>query len=244
MPDDEVLDLMARSGIGFVGTVRSVATGPEAAAAERTVVVRVDELIHAPEALTGLAGSDVVVRLDPGLPAVHPGDQWTFFADVEAFAGDISVREVGRLPAEAVRPQLLAATQERDTPRERFGRLLRARSLREHAGEVAAVVVARVVGLEKAGPERFAEHDPDWWRASLDVRHVEAGEVAPGPMSVLYANSLDVRWRRSPKPKAGQEGLWLLHATAGAEHDLAPYVLVDPEDYQPAENLSQLRADG
>ena len=52
-------------------------------------------------------------------------------------------------------------------------------------------------------------------------------------------NSTDVRWYTAPKPRAGETAIWLLHATDGAERDLAPWLVVHPEDRQPqhAENL-------
>jgi len=60
-------------------------------------------------------------------------------------------------------------------------------------------------------------------------------------VSVLYANSLDVRWRASPKPKAAQEGIWLLHATVTPLTELAAFEIVHPEDLQPLERLESLR---
>ena len=87
----------------------------------------------------------------------------------------------------------------------------------------------------------YSEHDPDWWQATLEVQHVERGTVEPGPMSVLYANSLDVQWRAAPKPKASQEGLWILHATAGQLAEVARFQIVHPEDYQPVQSLDALR---
>src|SRR5262249_37182142 len=49
----------------FKGTVRKLraSTEPEVKASARTAVVRVDEVIHAPEALADVAGHDVTVEL-------------------------------------------------------------------------------------------------------------------------------------------------------------------------------------
>ena len=104
-------------------------------------------------------------------------------------------------------------------------------------------MVGRVVGLEDVLEPVISEHDPDWWRATIDVSHVEKGDVQTGPLPVLYANSLDVQWRLSPKPKASQEGLWILHATEGDQREAAPFGIPHPEDYQPVQSLDDLRGE-
>jgi hypothetical protein len=76
------------------------------------------------------------------------------------------------------------------------------------------------------------------------VFHVERGPVAEGALSVLYANSLDVRWRACPKPKASQDGLWILHDTEGPLHELGPFWLPHPEDYAPVQGLDRLQDGG
>jgi hypothetical protein len=65
--------------------------------------------------------------------------------------------------------------------------------------------------------------------------------VQDGPLDVLYANSLDVRWRRWPKPKAGQGGMWILHRSAPEHAGLAAFTLMHPEDLQPSLQLDLLR---
>jgi hypothetical protein len=113
--------------------------------------------------------------------------------------------------------------------------------LRDHAGSAEAAVVGRVLKLESVVRPSVSEHDPDWWRATIDVYHVERGNVQVGPLDVLYPNSLDVRWRQVPKPKASQGGLWVLHATQGELSTIAPFQLVHPDDFQPVQALDELR---
>jgi hypothetical protein len=115
--------------------------------------------------------------------------------------------------------------------------------LREHANEADAVIVGRIVGLEKAGRPSLSEHDPDWWRATIEVEHTEKGDVGER-VQVLYPSSGDVRWARAPKLHSGQHGLWILHATEGDDAALAPYRLLDAEDAQPADEVDRLRSGG
>jgi hypothetical protein len=246
MPNGEVLDLMSRAGISFIGTVQRLgeATLTDVPTDDRTAVVRVDQVLHTPQALTRLAGSEITVQLAPGTEILQPGERAAFFTNAVAVGDSLAVTEVARLPVEAVEPDVSEALTTNLSPQAHFGRQLEAQRLGSHAAEADAVVVARVRGLQKVGPSQFREHDPDRWRATLDVSDVERGDLSVGEVDVLYYNSLDVMYRSCPKPRAGQEGLWLLHATEGEERDLAPYVIPHPEDYQPAENLTVLRTGG
>jgi hypothetical protein len=241
--DSHFLDLLGQAGISFTGTVRrtTAATVADVPVDGRTVVVYVDQLVNAPDPLTGLAGTEITVQLAPDAELLHPGDQATFFTNVTAVGQSIVVAEVGRLPVSAVEPSITAALRAGQAPHASFAQMVEQERLRSHAMGADAVIVGRVVRLEKAGAERFFEHDPDWWRATLAVLHVERGEVPPGEVNVLYANSLDVRWYKCPKPKAGQEGMWLLHATVSPLRELAVYAILHPEDYQPAINLNLIR---
>jgi hypothetical protein len=65
----------------FKGTVRKLraSTEPEVKASPRTAVVRVDEVIHAPEVLADMAGHDVTVELG-GRDKLAAGQQAMFFA--------------------------------------------------------------------------------------------------------------------------------------------------------------------
>jgi hypothetical protein len=67
--------------------------------------------------------------------------------------------------------------------------------------------------------------------------------VQPGELEVVYPNSLDVRWAAVPKPKASQEGMWVLHATEQLR-EAAPSQILHPDDYQPVQQLDAIRATG
>lgn len=244
MPDDDIVGLMRTSGFSFIATVQRLgaATMADVPVNERTAVVRVDHVLHTPAAFTQLAGSSVTVQLDPDSPVPAVGEQVALFANATAFGESVAVDEVGRVPIESLLPEFgTRAAMEGELPMADFAAQVEAANLQAHADTADAIVVARVMGLAKAGPLRMAEHDPDWWLATFDVDHVEKGDVEPGTLQVLYANSLDVQWRSCPKPKASQEGLWLLHATEPELQGMAPFRLVDPEDFQPVQHVESLR---
>ncbi|MFE6051586.1 hypothetical protein ACFQ6N_12550 [Kitasatospora sp. NPDC056446] len=245
---DDLTALVRQAPLSFLGTVTrvggtSLAAVPVEDRNERTAVVRVDQVLHAPEAFRQLAGGEVTVQLAPDAALMGVGERAAFFTRGMVYGEGLGVTEVGRLPAESVQSHVsLAATTADELPFTSVQREIRAQDLAAHAGTADAVVVGTVVGLEQVdGTDRYSEHAPDWWRARIGVTRVERGPVADSTVAVLYPNSRDAHFYRVPKPVAGQEGLWLLHATGDDLRGLAPYELIHPEDYQPVHKLAVLR---
>jgi hypothetical protein len=246
MPDD-IVQLLRRAPFGFVGTVEHLgaATMRDVPIDDRTAVVLVDHVLHAPDAFANLQGQRITVRLDPDKAPPQEGESVVFFTQSLAFGDSVAVSEVERRPLEDVETNLTEAAE--------FGPGAALASLRnevalaevrDHLTTADAVVVGRVLRLESTRRSTFSEHDPDWWIAFIDVHHVEQGDVATGELPVAYPNSLDVRWRFAPKPRASQEGIWILHTTTGGLRDFAAFRIIHPEDYQPVERLEALRARG
>lgn len=243
----ELEHALEESAFVFVGTVEQVgaAMTTDVTSDERTAVVAVDTVLHAPSAFAQLAGARVTLQPDPQLDPLQPGEQWTFFANGLAFGESIALAEVARHPVAAVEPHLAqAAAEGHDEPFRVLRQQLADTRLRQHAEEADAIVLGRVIGLERAVLPSADEHDPHWWRATIDVRHVERGDVQVGPLAVLYPNSRDLRWYAAPKPNPGTDAAWILHATAGDLAELAPYQLLHKEDEQPLQGLDTLRAGG
>jgi hypothetical protein len=254
MPDGSIKDLLATSGLAFTGTVE--ARGVTAAAGlpvdDHTVVVQVEEVLHAPAELIIPAGSQVTVQLSADLPALDPGERATFFANGLAYGDQLAVIEIGRLSAEegGARTARLEGQMAPVSAVQAAVAELAQDEVADHAREADAVVRGRVSGLAEArldGPPH--EHDPDWWIATLQVDLVERGDItgageAPETVAVLYANSIDVQWREAPKPKAGQAGLWLLHRTPEERAELAAFEITHPIDLQPSIQLDLLRERG
>jgi hypothetical protein len=209
---------------------------------DRTVVVRVEEVLHAPDPFARLAGSTVTLRLAPDAPLLRAGDASSFFANGVAFGESLALQEVGRVATDDVRrAQTAEADPGDDLPLASLQRALVTAQLRAHATSADAVLLGRVVALRRVAGPPLREHDPDWWIATLEVAHVERGDGVEGRLDVLYPNSLDVRWQDVPKPQAGQDGLWILHAADGDLSALAPFRILHPEDLQEPQRLEALR---
>jgi len=244
MTQPAIVDLLRRSTLSFTGTVQRLgaATVGDLPVDEHTAVVQVDQVLHAPPNLSRLAGMTVTVQLDPAAGVPAAGDRMALFTNPSVVGESLAVDEVGRIPIGEVDSVVAAnAPGPGGAPLEALQHVAADEELRAHAQLADAIVVGRVVRLDKAGATGFSEHDPDWWKATLDVAHVERGQIGGDQVEVLYANSIDVRWRRSPKPRASQEGLWLLHAAQDNLVALAPFQITDPEDYQPVTRLDALR---
>jgi hypothetical protein len=248
MADDTIKKLLAQAPFSFIGTVEQLgaATMTNLPIDARTAVVHVDHILHAPDAFAQFEGHRVTVQLAASTAPPAVGHAMAFFTQGLAFGESVALTEVGRLPVEEVEPQATRALQagRRAGAFAEIENELAQDRVREHAASSDAVVVGRVVKTEKAAAGSGSEHDPDWWRATIDVQHVERGTVGTGPIEVLYANSMDVRWHGSPKPKASQEGVWILHSTQGPLAAVAPFQLVHPDDYQPVEKLESIRRAG
>jgi len=249
MADEKTIKkLLQEAAFSFVGTVEHLgaSTMTGLAVDDRTAVVRVDHVLHAPSAFAQLDGHRVTVQLLRNMDPPAVGQAAAFFAQGLAFGESVAVSEVGRLPVEEVEPFATAALQAgaRAGAFNDIRKGMEQDRLRAHAAESDAIVVGRIVKVEKAVASTGSEHDPDWWRATIDVHHVERGSVPTGEVQVLYANSMDVRWCKVPKPRASQEGVWMLHATQGNLRSAAPYQLVHTEDFQPVEELESLRQGG
>ncbi|MET8546288.1 hypothetical protein ABZW03_37535 [Kitasatospora sp. NPDC004799] len=244
---EELADLVRRAPLSFVGSVTrvggtSLAAVPVEARDERTVVVRVDEVLHAPEAFRQLAGSEVTVQLAADAAPMAVGDAAAFFTQGLVYGDALGVSEVGRLPVGAVLRHIsMAAATADELPFTSVQRAIHDEDLVAHAAEADAVVVGTVVGLEDLGLTDFSEHAPHWWRASIEVSIVERGAIEPGPSAFLYPSSTDIRWRQVPNPNAGQESLWLLHRTAGDLAERAAFRILHRDDCQPVQKLAVLR---
>jgi hypothetical protein len=253
MADPTLKELLAGSSLSFTGTVRAVGETPVAGleADEHTAVVQVEEELHVPDAVDIDPGTTVTVQLSPDRPPLAVGDRATFFANPLVYGDTLAVGEVGRTDPGAHPP---AGARFADAEDEGEASAVDAaldelaqEKVLEHALQADAVVRGRVIALNAVDPhELLHEHSPQWWIATLDVDFVQRGEVEGvgeegGRVNFLYANSLDIRWRKWPKPKAGQGGMWILHRTDAQHAELAPFTLRHREDLQPSLQLELLR---
>jgi hypothetical protein len=223
----------------FVGTVKKVnaATMSIVPATDRTVVVRVDEVLYAPKTMADLTGREVTVQLIEA-NSVKIDQRLAFFTNGGLFGSGIALAEVGHLEAgkdtKVLRQQIEESLQKKDDE-----------DLQKRIRDAELIVVGRVTYTRPAKLTQYqprTEHDPEWHEAEIQVESVEKGQLAARTVMVLFANSLDSMWYRSPKFKKGQEGIWILHMNAvkwpGVENR---YMAIDPLDFQSKDQLGRIR---
>jgi hypothetical protein len=255
MTDPTIKQLVASSSLAFTGTAQARGIAAEAGlpADDHTTVVQVEQVLHAPAGFAVPTGSTVTVQTSADLPYLEPGQRATFFANGLAYGDQLTVAEVGRLPADAgtARTESLAGVIAPVSAVHAALAELAQDNVAEHAAQADAVVrgyVSALAEVAHAGP--FSENDAHWWSARLQVDLVARGDVGrqpdggPVPVTVLYANSQDQLWYRWLKPKAGQAGLWLLHRTPEERAELAPFEVRHSMDLQESRQLDLLRERG
>jgi hypothetical protein len=250
MAKAQLENLVRQSRFIFKGTVEKLGavTMSAAPASEQTVVVKVDEIIHAPQIFKDLTGNDITVQLaEPG--TLKERQQAVFFTNPWLYGESVAVQEVGR---QDVSRRGGAAESERF--RRKVSEFIERQpddELREHLAAVDAVVVGIVYNtkpLASSGSQPTPEHDAEWWEASVSVESVEKGDISRTSVAVAFANSMDVAWFEAPKLRVGQEGIWLLHLrqkVADLEVPGLPltsaYVVIHPLDAHHKDAVDRLR---
>jgi hypothetical protein len=224
----------------FRGTVvqRGAATLDQVPLTRDTLVVRVDEIIEAPDVLRGFEHQDVTVQLTGGLRA-SVNESYVFYTNGWIYGAGLAVQAVGLTPATDV--EVSKGRRAVDVSPER--------SIQQRADRAELVVTGRVTEVREPVRPRapITEHDPQWQQAVIAV---ESMPQAPGkarkPRQVVirFAASRDVRWAEAPKFSVGVAGVWMLgdkadkereklRAAAGAQRN--EFVVVDPADFYPAD---------
>jgi len=211
------------------------ATIPIIDPSETTAVARIDKVLRAPAVLGDLSGAQVTVEL---ADAAREGERFVVFADGAMYGETIAVREIGRVDPEMSDDLAERLDRERDERPERH--------LRERARAADVVVRGTVRELRPVARGKdwtpTSEHDPEWWIAVIAVRDVGKGRVSKQKrIDAVYANSSDVQWFDSPKPRPGQDGVFLLHRVRRKDTPRGALVLMDPADLQPGEHFEDVR---
>jgi hypothetical protein len=236
MNSDQLHALVGRAGFIFRGrVVKHLASGAAAGVEGPAVTVAVDEVLRSTPVLKGLAGRDVTIF---GEDAAHmrEGARYIFLADCVVLGDHATLRDLGHLEASP------------DAARD-IGEAIRIedeRPLRERVAGAELIVTGRVASsrqLERDAARR-SEHDPDWWVARLAIRSVAKGKAGKEKETdVLFANSDDLGWYKSPKLHKGAEGIFLLrlpdpkHVPEAARK---MYAATDPLDHLPVERMPEI----
>jgi hypothetical protein len=217
----------------FKGTVLKLkaATMDVVPVTDNTAIVRVDEILEAPDAMTDFAGREITVEIGGG-KRPKKGERVVFYANGWIFGEGLAVRSLDHRPALAgleavgVTPGNPVENLANKKARIRFEQSQavvtgRVTSVRLPPSEAAAFMASTpiLVGAESVAdaapvePEfkPVSEHDPIIHEAVVEVDAVHKGQTSSNEVTIRFPNSTDVQWYKAPKFRPGQQGFFMLH---------------------------------
>jgi hypothetical protein len=226
MPDPA--NLAAKASFVFRGTVQQLnaSTLPEVGDKSQTAIVRVDQTIQSPQALSHYTGRNITVQL---ASPVAVGEQTVFFTNAWLFGNaGVAVRSLGQV---AAGPETLALHPAGSDPVTNLENR-DARAQFDAAEMVVTGTVTSVRTVPEAQPDRAPrEHDADWREATIEVGQAHKGGVGEKEVQVRFPASHDRVWHKVPKLKAGDKGQFVLHKPSGEGAEF--YTLIRAEDFEP-----------
>jgi len=178
-----------------------------------SAVVRVDEVIAAPEAVGDLTGREVTVHLsEPG--GLARSSPHLFMATSLQFGDEIAVAEIGRVPHRRQLEQELrrAVLEEKSRHLDE--------ALAERLRLAATVIYGIVRRIEPVAPgavgpaEAVGEAVPGFRAAVLKVWRTIKGRTDEEP-HVFFPFPRTQKWSEVPLFVEGEEGVWILQAARG-----------------------------
>ena len=260
-------ELARQARFVFNGTVKKLkaATLPDIKKAdkERTVVVRVDQILQAPPIFSNRTGQDVTVQLKKG-EKVSVGQQAEFYTNSWLIGNEgVAVVSLGHRPVKKAGAMAFSAAPVDPAKN------LAARDLQTHVDDADMVCTGTVKSVRvpeeesdtmtlAAGPSvrpPLSEHDPQWQEAVVEIDNVHKGAHDKKNVVLRFPSSTDRMWVNAPKFRPGQSGYFVLHKTpmgqdkhgkvmamaAGSEGVQDEYyTALHKEDFQPLEHHGPL----
>jgi hypothetical protein len=203
---------------------------------QQTIAVEIEEVLLSTDVLRGFRGKIATVLREQAASVEGEGS-FIFFTNCLVLSDRLVVREVGQ-----IRTSLEADRAVADAIKEAAER-----PLQERVAAAELIVEGHVTASAAADPNAVqkSEHDPNWWIAQVSVESVLKGSGKPAKaVEVLFANSKDIAWYKSPKLHQGVRGIFLLHAVK--ETDRPPrikrliYKAIDPLDFQTTDRRPEI----
>jgi len=173
----------------------------------QSVLVRVVEVLYV-KATTAVRPGDLVIVQMPERVLPSAQKRAVFYTNGWIYGQHLTVREVGHVVQEASREELKQEIAQAKVEAEDD-------QIRERLADAEVVLAGAVKSVRPFEEARkvspVSEHDADWWLAEITVKRFLAGKAGNKTVLVAYPNSHDVMWADSPKFKAGEEGVWILH---------------------------------
>ena len=209
----QMTDFASRSAIVVLGTIEKVGASEEplVAPTNATVVIKVDQMFSGKELAGDQTGRTATVILSKPSD-IKVGTKALFFGNPRFIGKTITISDVGELPVPRAETQSLQQTLEpslqarRDAP-------IRARldnAQMVFRGKVESVHPLEVESKDRR-PTAQDEHDPEWQVAMVRVTSAVRGSQNATVIPVVFPASGDIMWFNSPKPKPGDDAVFIGH---------------------------------
>ncbi|MBZ5618070.1 MAG: hypothetical protein LAQ69_04940 [Acidobacteriia bacterium] len=238
MSNEQLLGLVEEAGFIFRGRVVRRGTPEQHSvpgAEDQTATVAVAEILRSTDVMRGLAGMEVIV-VGEHAAGMKEGSSHIFLTTCLVLGDHAVLRDLAHFEAsgDAVRDIAEAV------------RIAEERPLHQRVAGAELIVTGKVSASRPLAPPsiRRSEHDPDWWIASVAVRSVVKGAKVGKEIDVVFANSEDIAWYKSPKLHEGAGGIFILRKADPKEvpekGERTTYQATDPLDFLPAERLPEV----
>jgi len=241
--DQELNRWVDDSTLIFKGTIVSLSGNVGSInSSDKPMTVKVENVQRGNDAVSrnlgSLVGKQMTVIIDPlfkGGPQRKPGVSAVFFVNPFLYEEHISVTAVAIADNQTVKnlPKRLSGAIEQNK-----------RKPLNDALKTADLVVSGVVEeirplpdeklaklqLLANGRDLYSEHSPKWMEAIVRVQSVLKGNPAEKRVMVVFPSTDDRMWAESPKFRAGQSGIFLLHSSDQLAEDRAK-ILLTPEQF-------------
>lgn len=240
-----IAELVQRSSFIFAGTVQQVGRSSLRVLPPRPdlAVVKFEHGFLVNVVLGKLDGRPITVKLGQAFAAADTAQterRFVFFTTAWVHGEEIAVSELGRLEADKKTEEEVAQAVA----------MLPELHLNQRIASAVLIVHGTVADIARAtnAPRTGSEHDPFWQSAVIEVRDVLKGKLATQPAKsrrgraiLLFPGTRDLAFRDTPRPRVGQEAVFLLHEAAAP---LPPdaHVAPDPADIQPPGSITKIRS--
>lgn len=228
LQQETAVSLGMRSSIVVRGSVARVNASdePQLAPTASTVVVKVSNMYLGSEISGDQAGRNITVILSRS-SRFKVGEEAYFFGNPRFVGKSLTMADEGEIPATDARANAAEIQRgvqaRRDLPiRLRLnvadmvfrGKVEDVRTL--EASEEAPKQSGRESVSDR---ESVSEHDPEWRVAFVRVVTPLRG-VKEGVVLIIFPSSNDIMWLNTPKPKIGQEAVFIAHKPLKEEEPL------------------------
>lgn len=219
---ETAVSLGLRSSIVVRGSVERVNASdePQLAPTAGTVVVKVANMYIGSEIAGDQAGRNITVILSrPSRFKV--GEEAYFFGNPRYVGKSLTMADEGEISASDARASSAEIQRGVQARRDLPVRLRLNVADMVFRGKVESVRSLEVsdAAEKQRDRESVSEHDPEWRVASVRVSTPLRG-VKEGVVLIIFPASNDIMWLNTPKPKVGQEAVFLAHKPLKEEEPL------------------------